>query len=117
MDAKLDKRPIVDQQSQPLTRGQLLLRMLCRDLLVPASLLDLLPASAKILGQRPQQAGGRGVSRHRSLSRHLPERAEPMALGAAGSETFYFLLCQPRAQASRTENIPIDPFPRRVVED
>ena len=67
MDAQFDERAVVDQQRDPLARGQLLGGVLRGDLLGPAAQLDLLAPLSQILGQRAQEAGFRSrVGGHRS---------------------------------------------------
>ena len=61
VDPELDERPLVDQQRQPLARGQLLARVLGGDLLLAATEPDLLAPCTQIFGERAQQAGGGGV--------------------------------------------------------
>src|ERR1700693_1202630 len=63
MDPEFDERPFVDQQRQPLPRGQLVLGVLRLDLFSTAAQLDLLAPAAETLGQRAQRAGG-GIGRH-----------------------------------------------------
>jgi hypothetical protein len=48
VDSELDERPFVDQQRQPLARGQLVGRVLGYNLLGPSALLDLLTASLEV---------------------------------------------------------------------
>jgi hypothetical protein len=70
VDAQLDKRPLVDQQCQPLARRQLPCRVLRFDPLRPAAEPDLLAARSQVLRERSQQAGRRCVGRHyRKLER------------------------------------------------
>jgi hypothetical protein len=69
VDPELDERAVVDQERDPLTRGQLLARVLGLDLVRAASQLDLLAPRPQILGERPQQAGGRGVGGDRLVRR------------------------------------------------
>jgi hypothetical protein len=57
VNPQLDERALVDQQGQPLAGGQLLALVLGGDLLRTTAELDLLPARAQILGERPEQAG------------------------------------------------------------
>jgi hypothetical protein len=57
VNPQLDERALVDQQGQPLAGGELLACVLSGDLLRTTAELDLLPARAKILGERPQEAG------------------------------------------------------------
>ena len=67
MDAQFDERAVVDQQRDPLARGQLLGGVLRGDLLGPAAQLDLLAPGGQVRGERTKQAGRRrGVGGHRS---------------------------------------------------
>ena len=50
MDPELDERPLVDQQREPLARGELVGRVLGGDLLGASPQLDLLPASLQVRG-------------------------------------------------------------------
>jgi hypothetical protein len=68
VDAELDERALVDQQRQPLARGQLLAGVLGGDLLRSPAELDLLSPRPKVIGERGQQGGGGRVGRQRSLS-------------------------------------------------
>jgi hypothetical protein len=61
VDPELDEGPGVDQQIQSLARGELVTRVLGGDLLLAPAELDLLAPRAQVLGERAQQAGGRGV--------------------------------------------------------
>ena len=64
MDPELDERALVDQQREPLARGQLLGGVLGGDLLLTAAELDLLAPGLEILDQRSEQARAGGVGRH-----------------------------------------------------
>src|SRR2546430_16222141 len=57
VDAELGERALVDQQRQALARGELFLRVLARDLLLPAAELDLRAPRFEVLHQRSQQRG------------------------------------------------------------
>jgi hypothetical protein len=63
VDAQLDERAGVDQQLDPLAGGQLLLRVLGRDLLRAAAELDPLSSRAEVLSQRAEEARRCGVGR------------------------------------------------------
>src|ERR687893_2480999 len=54
VDSELDEGPLVDQQGEPLARGQLLALVLLSDLLLAAAELDLLAALAQVVDQRAQ---------------------------------------------------------------
>ena len=63
MDAELHERARVDQQRDPLARGELFALVLLGDLLLAASEHDLRAAGLQVLDQRPQQ--GRGLAHYR----------------------------------------------------
>ena len=62
VDAELDERAVVDQQRDPLARGQLLARVLLCDLLLAAAEADLRAARVEVFDERAQQAWGCSVS-------------------------------------------------------
>ena len=58
MDAQLGERPVVDEQVEPLARGELLLRVLARDPLLAAAELGLGAALVQVLDEGSQHRGG-----------------------------------------------------------
>ena len=58
MDAELRERALVDQERQPLARGELVLLVLARDPLLAAAQPGLLAALVQILDQRAQRRSG-----------------------------------------------------------
>src|SRR6185437_3285561 len=80
VDPHLDPRALVDQQRDPLARGQLLALVLSGDLLGAAAEHDLLAPRAQILGERAQQAGGWSVGAQSQRPFHSGSRFSKNAL-------------------------------------
>jgi hypothetical protein len=61
VEPQLNEGALVDQQCEALARGQLLPRVLGGDLLLASTPPDLLTPGPEVLGERTQEAGGRGI--------------------------------------------------------
>jgi len=64
LDADLREGAGVDEQVDPLARGELARRVLAVDLLLPAAEPQRGAALAQVVGERAQHRGGRGVGAH-----------------------------------------------------
>ncbi len=102
VDAELGERALVDQQRQPLARGELVLLVLAGDLLLAAAELRLLAPLVQLLDERAQRrAGHERVRRARARSLSAPRGGRGTA-PARASPSPSPRSAPPRARAPRT---------------